>query len=99
PTQWSGGGAPFPGSAHTLNADAYLEQDGDLRKVYLYHPDKTQVLYPPDLSGREYLELTIFLSRGALEYARKYDQYPSWIFTNDWMTSLIPLYLKADPFD
>ena len=91
----------LPDSARNISVEVYRHRDLgiDLEEIYLYAPQHTSVLYPGHLSGATSLELAILLSRGALEYARGYDRYPDFIFTNDWMASLIPLYLRTNAFD
>lgn len=98
PTKHSGSDT-IKDPARDILADVYTKSTGDLHEVYLSIPGKTEVLYPGNLSASELLDLALLLSRGTLEYARAEGIYPHAILTNDWMASLIPLYLRVDAFD
>ncbi|MCB0344173.1 MAG: glycogen/starch synthase [Bdellovibrionales bacterium] len=81
-----------------IPTEVYEARVDSLRVLFLRHGELASELYP-DLSSDEHLRRAIFLSRGALEVMRdeRFGVSPHIIITNDWLTGLVPVYLKLDP--
>ncbi|MCM8774914.1 MAG: glycogen/starch synthase [Candidatus Omnitrophica bacterium] len=99
PTRNARTGQYLPPREPNITARVYTQREGDLMHIYLDSPPKTRVLYPAGLSEEDRIELMLLLSRGTLEYARGYGLYPHFIFANDWVAGLIPIYRRVDAFD
>jgi glycogen synthase/signal transduction histidine kinase len=83
--------------SYTITAKVYLAENNGVRYLLLRHPEMANRLYP-DMSSSETLKRAIFLSRGALEIAKKKFEYgdgqvlnlqPSTMFSHDWVAGLI----------
>jgi starch synthase len=97
--KYSGSDQVIAGTAKTIHGTVFEHHKGDLRTYFIYAPDYTRVLYPKGFSAGQNLEIAMLLSRGSLELLKQIGNYPSFIFMNDWMASLIALYLKAQGND
>jgi starch synthase len=71
----------------------WLEQQG---RVPIYFIDAPQYFWRDSLYGeRDDVERFAYFSRAVLELARRLGEPPDVIHCNDWMTALIPVYLRT----
>lgn len=75
----------------------YRAEHQGIRIFFLRHPKLANRLYAP-ATGDEQLRKAIFLSRGSLEVLRdrRFGVSPHVVISNDWLSGLIPLFLKTD---
>ena len=80
-----------------VTVQVYRAEYGYVRMFFLRHHTLADSLYQ-FASGEDQLRKAIFLSRGALELirSRRFGISPDTIISNDWVSSLIPVYLKCD---
>lgn len=81
-----------------LHVDIYQAHSEGVKILFLRHNRLASRLYPRVFSDDE-LRRGVFLSRGALEVIadERFGLRPQIIVTNDWLTALVPVYLRTDP--
>jgi len=79
-------------------ATVYLAESGGVRIFFLRHRRLADRLYGP-AGNDDQLRKSVFLSRGTLELIRdsQFGIHPHIVVTNDWLSALIPAYLRVDP--
>ncbi|MCB0322461.1 MAG: glycogen/starch synthase [Bdellovibrionales bacterium] len=79
-------------------SDVYFAENEGVRIFFLRHPKLADRLYASG-GGDDQLRRAIFLSRGALEIMRdrRFGVSPHLLVTNDWLSGLVPLFLRVDP--
>ncbi len=97
PTRFSGTSL-IKEHAQTIAVQVYLAEYENVKIFFLRHKRYASKLYSAG-SSEELLRRAIFLSRGALELLSnpRFGVRPHILITNDWLTGLVPVFLKTDP--
>ena len=96
PTHRSGSTQPLQ-QRHQVRAAVYVAETADIRIILLRHEWYSDYLYAKLLADDQ-LRRVIFLSRGALEVMKNpiFQVRPQLVLSNDWLTALVPVFLKLD---
>ncbi len=85
-------------NAEIVVAEVYEAKNKLVRTLFLRHRQLADKLYSA-VDSSEQIRRAIFLSRGALELMRdeSFSIFGDAVITNDWLTGLVPVYLKTHP--